>query len=271
MEKDILISSLKEKSGVDNLSDRTFDEVAELWLSIFADDEKITDETWKMPVQMLKTMSGQYRHDLSNGINDFKARYDAEKKASFDREKADAIAAAKAEWEKTFKTVEKPLEGEKKDESIADAVKAALAEYNKTLFGEDGKSGTIGSQLNANAEFMKATLQRQKDDAINQIKATLKDYLVEERNADREPVVNLAIREMAINENSDIDKLKVEVEKKYEQLYKDFYGDSHGGPWSGGGGVGEDSNKQFERFIKGREAKAKKEADDAAALNTLLK
>lgn len=269
MEKDILISSLKEKSGVDNLSDRTFDEVADLWLSSFSDDSKITDETWKMPVQMLKTMSGQYRHDLSAGINDFKSRYEAEKKAAFDKEKNDAIAAAKAEWEKTIKPVEtKPAVEET---SVADAVKAAIADYNKVLFGEDGKSGTIGSQLNANAEFMKATLQRQKEETVNKIKGTLKDYLLDERMADREPVVNLAIRELEIDEKSDVDKLKIEVEKKYEKLYKEFYGDSHGGPWSGGGGVGDDSNKQFENFIKKREEKAKKEAADAEALKTLLK
>ena len=41
MEKNLLIQNLKTKAGVDNLSDRTYDEVATLFLSQFAEDDKV--------------------------------------------------------------------------------------------------------------------------------------------------------------------------------------------------------------------------------------
>ena len=78
MEKNLLIQNLKSKAGVDNLSDRTYDEVATLFLSQFADDEKVTEETYSIPLQMLKTMSGQLRHDVADGISRGKSQWETD-------------------------------------------------------------------------------------------------------------------------------------------------------------------------------------------------
>ena len=78
MEKELFQTTLLEKAKaannnapIDNLSERTISEVVGMFLPQFADDENITDESWAIPVQMVKTLSGQLRHDTSTGINDF--------------------------------------------------------------------------------------------------------------------------------------------------------------------------------------------------------
>ena len=82
MEKNLLIQNLKSKAGVDNLSDRTYDEVATLFLPQFTEDDKITDESYAAPLQVLKTMSGQLRHEVADGITKGKTQWETEQKAA---------------------------------------------------------------------------------------------------------------------------------------------------------------------------------------------
>ena len=72
MEKELFQTMLLEKAKaannnapIDNLSERTINEVVAMFLPQFADDESITDESWNIPVQMVRTISGQLRHDTS--------------------------------------------------------------------------------------------------------------------------------------------------------------------------------------------------------------
>lgn len=266
MEKNLLIQNLKSKAGIDNLSERTFDEIATAYLPMFSEDDKITDETWNLPIQILKTMSGQLRHEVAEGITKGKTQWETEQKTAQQKAIDEAVAAAKAEWEKNNPDANKP-DPDKPDanaeKSIEDKIAAAVAKAMEGVTGEDGSIGKLTKQF---TDYMAKTEQEKKDAIVKQIRENLKSYLLDERFADREPVVNLAIKEMEIKEDSDFDKLKIEVEKKYEKLYKDFYGDSGSGPYAGGAGGGTNSNKEFEDFIKQRKAEAEAAAKETEAL-----
>lgn len=268
MEKNLLIQNLKSKAGVDNLSDRTFDEVATLFLPQFAEDDKVTDESYAIPLQMLKTMSGQLRHDVAEGITNGKSQWESEQKTAQQKAIDDAVAAFKAQWEKDHPVNEPPKNEPPKEEKtieekIAEAVKAAMG----GLTAEDGALGKITKQF---TDYMAKQEQEKKDAAINKIREDLKSYLLDVRLAEREPVVNLAIKELTIKEDSDIDKLKVDVEKLYEAKYKEFYGDGGGGPYAGGAGGGANSNKEFEDYIKQKQAEAEAAAKETKELESHL-
>lgn len=260
MDKQSFISSLKEKSGVDNISERSWDEMANLFLADFSDDANVTDESWTKPVNIVKTMSGQFRHDLSVSINDFKSQYDTESKKRQEKAIAEAVAAAKSEFEKLNKEPESPEQKDDIDAKIADAVSKSMA----TLLGEDS---SIGKVLKQHTDFMQRMEQEKKDMAVDKIRQDLKSYLIDNRGADREAVVNLAIKEMEISDKSDIDKLHIEVEKKYEKLYKDFYGDSTDAPLGGTAG-GSGTTNSLDAFLKRKDEDAKSREAAAKALES---
>ena len=271
MEKNLLIQNLKSKAGVDNLSDRTYDEMATLYLPQFTEDDKITDESYAAILQVLKTMSGQLRHDVADGITKGKIQWETDQKAAQQKAIDDAMAAFKAQWEKDHPNPnpnpnpnnEPPKDEKTLDEKIAEAIGKAMG----GLTAEDGALGKITKQF---TDYMARQEQEKKDAIVNGIRENLKSYLLDERMADREPVVNLAIKELVIDEKSDFDKLKIEVEKKYESLYKDFYGDSGSGPYAGGAGGGTNTNKEFEEFIKARQKAAEEAAKDTKELESQM-
>ena len=63
MEKEALIEGLKSKVGENDfgvLSGQTVDALVATFLPSFADDDKVTDETWKIPVEVVKNYAGQF-------------------------------------------------------------------------------------------------------------------------------------------------------------------------------------------------------------------
>lgn len=265
MEKEALIEGLKDKVGENDfkvLSAQTVDALAATFLPSFADDEKITDDTWKLPIEVCRNYAGQYRHDLATKITEEKNRLEKENENSVKALAEKQFEEFKAEWEKANKTtpVDNKNNGSKGD---TDAVTKALEEYNKKLFGEDGKSGLIGGQLSATSEFIANSKKAAEAEKISLIKQGLKKYLVDDRKASREPVVNLAIKELVVKTDSDIDKLKVEVEKIYETYYKSFYGDG-GKPFGGdtaGGSVNNGGHDEVSEYLKKRGESAAKQAE----------
>lgn len=148
------------------------------------------------------------------------------------------------------------------EDKVAKAVSEALKGYNTKLFGEDGKSGLIGAQLASTSEFIKQSNAKAKEARIESMRKELKDYLVGKK-ASREPVINLAIKEMNLDDDTDIDKAKIEVEKSYEAKFKEFYGDGgkpFGGESAGGGEANpdEDVKKFLESRAKEREERQKR-------------
>lgn len=264
MEKELFISTLKEKTGVDNLSERTIDEVAAMFLPQFADDEKITDDLWKIPVQMVKTMSGQLRHDLSGGINAFKTQFEAENKDAQAKAIADAIAAAKADWEKNHPAPVPPKPEPPKnepdiDQKIADAMAKAMA----GLTGEDGALGKLSKQF---GDYMAQVAEEKKAQSIATVRDQIRDYLIARGVEEDDYALEICLEKLEIGDKPDVAALKTKAEKDYEAIYKRMHKHDGAQPFNGGGGGGQNSDTEFQNFIKERSAKAAQEAKDAEEL-----
>ena len=264
MEKELFLSTLKSKAGVDNVSDRSFEEVAGLFLPQFADDEKVTDELWNMPVSMVKTMSGQLRHDLSTGINDFKAKSEAEQKAQLEKEKQAAIDAFKAQWEKEH-PMQEPLRNEPvKQETDIDA---KLAEMEKAILakmtGDDSALGKLSKQF---SDFMSQVAAEKQAQTEASVREQIKDYLVGRGVDEEDFALEYTLEKLDIGEKPDVSALKAKAEKDYEAYYKKIHRNDGAQPFNGGAGGPHDSNTEFQNFIKARQAEAAQEAKDAEEL-----
>lgn len=263
MEKELFITTLKGKAGVDNVSDRSFEEVAGLFLPQFEDDEKITDESWNLPVQYIKTMSGQIRHDMSAGIKDFQTRYEAELKAQLEKDKQAAIDAFKAQWEKDHPST--PPKNEEPD------IDNKLAELEKTIMGKlTGEGSEFGKLSKQFGDFMKMMAAEKKAQTEASIREQVKDYLIGRGVDEEDFALEYTLEKLVIGENPDISALKTKAEKDYEATYKKIHKGDGAKPFNGGGGGGHDSNTEFENFIKERQSAAEREAKDAEELKKHL-
>lgn len=266
MEKEALISALKEKAGVDNLSERTYDEVATMFLPQFADDEKITEETWKFPLQMVKSMSGQLRHDLSGGISAFKTQFETDNKAAQEKAIADAIAAAKAEWEKANGGGNSNQQNQQNnqpdiDQKIADAMAKAIS----GLTGEEGAIGKLSKQL---SDYLTQQAEKEKAATEEQMRSELRELVMSFDGLDEDDVVvENTMLKLNISKDREMSAMKAEAKSIYEKVYKKFV-EKHGGgqPFTGGGSSSQNSNTEFQNYIKAKQAEAAQEAKDAEAL-----
>lgn len=274
MEKEALIEGLKSKVGENDfgvLSGQTVDALVATFLPSFADDDKVTDETWKIPVEVVKNYAGQYRHDLATKTAEEKARLAKENENLAKSLAEKQIEEFKAEWAKTHST--KPANENNDGNNEKSDVEKALEAYNIKLFGEDGKGGLIGGKLSETSDFIASSKKAIEAEKISNIKKQLKGYLVEERKASRDAVVNLSIRDLEITSDSDIDELKIKVEKIYEERYKDFYGDS-GKPFGGDSAGGTDNgggSDEVTEYLKKRSEAAVKQAELTAKTKSLLR
>lgn len=275
MEKESLIEGLRSRLG-DNataVSDRSYDEIAMAALPMFADDDKVTDDTWKVPVQMLSSLVGQYRHDVADGIAKGKDTWTAEQGEANKKAVAEAVAKAKAEWEASLKgkadgaaAKAEGNDGKKNTNlDILEQVKSLLAENNKQLLSADGAIGKLTSSVNG---FMENYNKQQKENLESGIRKQIADYL-SNKGASYKPAVNLAIKNLEIGDNPDMDVLKLQAEKGYMSIVKDFYGD--GGKPFGGTGTGGTGKGLVDDYIKQRAQEAQKEANDAEALRKSFK
>lgn len=272
MEKESIIEGLRSRLG-DNasaVSDRSYDEIATVALPMFADDTKVTDDTWKMPVQMLNSLVGQYRHDVADGIAKGKEAWTTEQAEVQKNAIAEAVKNAKAEWEAAQKKNNpEPAKGKgdsgKTNDDILEQVKNLLAENNKQLLADDGAIGKLSKSMNGFVE----TYNKQQREALEKgIRTQIAEYL-KGKNATYEAALNHTVRNLQIGDNPDIDVLKMQAEKDYMSMVKDFYGD--GGKPFGGNGSGGTGKSLVDDYIKQRAEEAKKEANDAEALRKSFK
>lgn len=265
MEKEALISALKEKTGVDNLSERTIDEVATMFLPQFADDEKITDDTWKLPVQMVKTMSGQLRHDLSGGINDFKTKFEANNKDTQAAAIAKAVADAKAEWEKQHgEGGSDGKDGKGADQGADDLEAKIAAAVAKATETQQKAFEDLNTKF---SDYMKQVEEEKKNAFTSNIREQIKSYLLARGVEEDDYALEICLEKLEIGEKPDVSVLKAKAEKDYETIFKRMHKNDNAQPFAGaGGGGGTDSNAEFDKFIKEREAAAAQEAKDAEEL-----
>lgn len=255
MEKEELLSKFKEKVGETNLSDRTFSEITDQFLPMFADDSKVTDDTWKLPLAVFTSMAGQMRHDLSDGINNFKTEHQKTADAEYAKKLEEAKKAWEEEWKKNHPSPQQQQQQSDLATQIAEAVKAQMA----SITGADSE---LAKSLKSMNEFMTQQTKAQKEAELAKVKQQLKDYLLNDRKANREPAINLAISQLEFGDNTNIDQLKLQAEKKYEAIYKEWFGDGgkpFGGSSAGGGNGGADAD--LKKYIE--EQKAAMEAQAA--------
>lgn len=274
MEKELFLQTLMDKAKaannnapIDNLSERTITEVVNLFLPQFSDDEKITDESWNLPVQMVKTLSGQLRHDTSTGINDFKTKYAAEQKTAQEKAIADAVAAAKAEWEKNNPV--KKNEGAKKedDPDIDKIVSEKVIEAFKGLTGEDSEFGKLSKQF---SDYLKNQAAKEKAATEADVRSKVRDYLIERGVDEDDFALKYTLERLVVGENPDLEVLKIKAEKDYEANYKEIYKGNGAKPFAGGGGGGGSVVDEIQAWSKSRQEQIEAEAKAAAVLESQI-
>ena len=265
MEKDILIQNLKTKVGEDNckvISDKTFDGIAESVLTMFADDSKITEETWKLPVATLIQFAGQKRFDEKTFTEKFKADYAKEYAGQHEKDVETRINAAVAKALEDYKK-EHPENGggdggnggssaEELDAKVKKAVQDAMA-------GLTGAESEFGKMTATMTNFIKSQMEREKTAMLNGVKSQLKNHLIALK-ANNEACIDDALEDIEYGENPTFEGLKQSAIAAYEKRYKRYYAD--GGKPFGGDGTG--GNGGDNDFVKQRIAKLKQEAQDNA-------
>lgn len=264
MEKDILIQGLRTRIGDDDakiISDKTFDGVATEVLSQFTDDSKITDDTWKLPVALLKQFAGQKRHDDKTFAEKFKTDYAAQYKTEHEKDVEARIAAAVSKAVEDYKKEHPepkpnqkpdPNGGDEKDldTKIADAIAKAVG-------GLTAEDGVIGKLTKTITDFTAGQAEREKNAKLAAVKNQLKQHLVGLK-ANNEACIDDALDHLDYGDNPTFDALKQSAVGAYEKQYKRYYGD--GATPFGGNGTGEGPKGKTDSFVKARLEVLKKEA-----------
>lgn len=265
MEKDILIQGLRTRIGEDDakiISDKTFDGVATEVLGLFADDTKVTEDTWKLPVALLKQFAGQKRFDEKNFTEKFKTEYANEYKNQHEKDVETRVNAAVAKALEDYKK-EHPENGggdggksgaseESLDEKVAKAVKEAMA----GLTGADSEFGKMTATM---TNFMKSQMEREKTATLNSVKAELKKHLIALK-ANNEACIDDALDDIEYGDNPTFEGLKQTAVSAYEKRYKRYYADG-GKPFGGDGTGGHEGDNGF---VKNTIDRLKKEAEESA-------
>lgn len=251
------VKAANNNAQVDNLSDRTISEIVEMFYPSFTDDEKITDDSWKLPVQMIKTMSGQLRHDTSAGINAFKTKFEEESKTTNQKAIDDAIAAFKAQWEKDHPIVDPNKKPEEKPD-VTKLVAEQVAEQMKALTGEGSEFQKLSKQF---SDYLAAQALKDKAASEEELrKQVLKHVIAFDDLDEDDAIVENVMLKLDFKGDKTLDDLKNEAKGLYETAFKKYI-TKHGGaqPFSGGGGGG----GGLDPLIKGHIDRVAAEAKDA--------
>lgn len=271
MEKDILIQNLRTKVGEDNckvISDKTFEGIAESVLPLFADDTKIDEETWKLPVATLIQFAGQKRFDEKTFTEKFKADYAKEYNAQHEKDVEERIRVATEKAIEDYKKAN-PLDKKGDDGSgdddktkaqakdIDKMVNDAVANAMKGLTGADSE---FSKSLATISEFVKNQAEREKTANRNRVKEDLKKHLLK-LGANNEACIDDALDDVDYGEEPTFENLKQSSISAYEKRYKRYYSDG-GKPFGGSSSGGDDG--AINPYVKSRIDQLKKEAEDKA-------
>lgn len=256
MEKDILIQNLRAKVGEDDckaISDKTFEGIATVYLPQFADDDKITDETWKYPIAALKEFAGQKRHDNRLFAEKFKGEYASQHEKDVQERINKAVADAIEDYKQKH-----PEKSQDADADTDEDLNAKISEaVSKAIGNLTGAEGVIGKSLANINSFVEAQKEREKAETKLRVKAELKKHLVDLK-ANNEACIDDALDDIDYGESPTFEGLKQSAISAYESRYKRYYADG-GAPFGGSGsgdGGGDDTMK---RYID----RAKSQAEDA--------
>ena len=255
MEKDILIQNLRAKVGEDDckaISDKTFEGIATVYLPQFADDEKITDESWTYPVAALKEFAGQKRHDNKVFADQFKADFATQHEKDVEERIKKATADAIEKYKKEHPEKSGAAGGGEHTDDINTKIANAVAEAVKGLTGEDG---AIGKSLASINTFIATQNEREKVTTKNRVKAELKKHLVELK-ANNEACIDDALDDIDYGETPTFEGLKQSAISAYEARYKRYYSDG-GKPFGGSSAGGGGGSGVMKQYLDRTEAQAK--------------
>lgn len=269
MDKETLIQNLKSRVGESDfgvLSERTIDSIVTPILPMFEDDSSLTDDSYTLPVNMIRSYIGQYRHDIAEGMKSGKTAWEAEQKSSLEKAVNEAVLKEREKWQS-----ERPVETQTNTDTAVpteDLDKKIEDKFNALISGLTGDDGAIGRLSKTVTTFINGFEANRKAEMVSKTKAGLTDYLLD-MGADRMKVIELAVQGIEIDEKSDILDLQRKAKASYESLYKELYGDG-GKPFAGGAGGSTDSADDFAAFIKERTDKAANAQRDAETLKGMM-
>lgn len=258
MEKTLLIDGLKSRVGEDDakiISDKTFEGIADSVLSLFEDDSKITEDTWKLPVATLKQFAGQKRFDEKAFTEKFKEDYAKEFATKHNNDVEERIKKAKEDAIEQYKK-EHPGDRKKEGDEDFDAkVNKAIEEKIGALMGADSEFGKLSKGF---SDFLKSQTEKDKVNKVNGVRAELRKHLIEMK-ANEEACIDDALGDIDYGEDPTFDTLKQSAIDAYEKRYKRYYG--NGGKPFGGSSSG--SKDDTDDIIKNHTERAEALAKDA--------
>lgn len=240
MEKTELIQQLRAKVGEDDvriISDKTFDGIAESVLPLFADDDKVTDETWSLPVAALKEFAGQKRHDDKNFAEKYKQDFSEQHEKDVAKRIKEAEEKALADYLKKQEPSKKT--DEEGDDDLNKRVQEAVAAAMASLTGDEGSLTKLTKTVET---FITTQGEREKSARKAKVKSDLKQHLVGLK-ANNESCIEDALDDIDYGDSPTFDGLKETAVKAYEKRYKRYYGD--GGKPFGGDGSFEGGGSSF--------------------------
>lgn len=159
MTKEKLLQKICEKLGKTSLSERTLSTYAENLSKIVGDDSQIDDNFLSTHVNILKSIEGQINHDITDGIENWKAKQPSNKPN-------DDILGILAEIKEDNKKLKERLDSEenkKAQEDFRNSVKNAMR-------NKGAKNDYILKQIVSQKDF---DLEKSVDDVVEDM---LKEY-----------------------------------------------------------------------------------------------
>ena len=131
------------------------------------------------------------------------------------------------------------------------------------LMGDDGALGKLSKQL---SDYLKVQAAKEKAAAEADARSKVRAYLIGRGVDEDDFALEYTLEKLVVDANADIAALKVQAEKDYESYYKKIHRGDGASPFAGGVGGSQDSNKDFQDYIKAKQATAEQEARDAEEL-----
>lgn len=261
MEKESLIQALRERIGENDfaaISSRSVETIIEPLLPLFADDDKVTEQTYELPVALLRSFIGQSRHAIAESVKAERERLEGEKAQAV----KDAVEAYRASHEGGAvkdKPADTPSQGA--DTVDVDAlVERKFTDMVASLTGADGAIGKLTKSLDTFINDYNATREREREDGVR----TRVREALENLGADNATVLDIALGGVDFKQDKSFEELLASAKGGYESLYKKLYAN---GPQPFAGAPGETgSDRQFEDFISRRKEESERQAKDAEVL-----
>ena len=258
MDKETLVRNLQERIGDSDfgvLSQRTIDSIIEPLLPMFADDASVSDASYELPVNVLKSYIGQYRHDVAEGIRQAQDKI---------KQKPEVKPDVKQQEDPKPEILPTPPQPDI-DTLISEKIKG----YFDGLQGEDGILGKLSKDF---SDFKHSYEERRKSERESDIKGRLGDYLLglDSSIDDDDFVLEYTLERFNVDLDEDFETQKSKFKEAYEANYKRINKGRTFTPFEGGAGGESDSTQAFESFLQEKATREEAARANAEAIKSLM-